>query len=258
MIDDYLSCLGEASYHKRIIAYFDVLGWKDKIDRAASDPHRLAQLRLVTIALGVTKGAFEGQGGQLSSFSDNVVISVPHDPQVIQDFLETLSRIQVALALWGFFIRGALTIGDVYHDTKSVFGPGLVRAYELESKVAIYPRLLLDPDVPELNAIDFPVMPDRELRFLDPFYDGFLDTMRWQGDPAEFRQFLSEYGGQPEGLPFDTRMSSREILICVLHHLAAELRYLDEPKHRMKLEWLFDRIAPRIPIKDRGRNYHPT
>jgi hypothetical protein len=42
-----------------------------------------------------------------------------------------------------------------------------------------------------------------------------------------------------------------------LHYLAAELRILHEPKHRAKLEWLFDRIAPRIPLKERGRNHRP-
>jgi hypothetical protein len=255
--DEFLAAMGEASYEKRILAYFDVLGWREKIERAAHNPHRLAQLRLVTIALGVTKGTFEEQGGHLSSFSDNVVISVPFNREAVQEFVETISRIQVGLAMWGFFIRGAVTIGDVFHDAASVFGPALNRAYELESKVAIYPRVLFDPKVSELKEIDFPVMPDGELRFLDPFYSGFLDTMRWRGNPAEARKFFAEHGGHPDRLPFGAQLSSREILLLVLHYLAAELRTLHEPKHRAKLEWLFDRIAPRIPLKERGRNHRP-
>ena len=36
--DEFLAAMGEASYEKRILAYFDVLGWREKIERAADNP----------------------------------------------------------------------------------------------------------------------------------------------------------------------------------------------------------------------------
>lgn len=46
-------------------------------------------------------------------------------------------------------LRGGLTIGDLYVDDVLVWGKGLLRAYELESNVAIYPRIIVDSCVIE-------------------------------------------------------------------------------------------------------------
>nr|WP_317187917.1 hypothetical protein [Acinetobacter gerneri] len=50
-----------------------------------------------------------------------------------------------AILVWqhNILLRGALTIGEIYHDENMVFGPAMVEAYELESKVAEFPRIIL-------------------------------------------------------------------------------------------------------------------
>ena len=47
----------------------------------------------------------------------------------------------------GFLIRGSLTFDDIYYDPDHNiwFGPAMNRAYYLESKVAKYPRVIIDP-----------------------------------------------------------------------------------------------------------------
>lgn len=45
------------------------------------------------------------------------------------------------------FLRGAITFGEIDHRDDMVFGPALVRAYYLESKVADSPRIVIDPDL---------------------------------------------------------------------------------------------------------------
>jgi len=50
----------------------------------------------------------------------------------------------------GFCLRGAVTLGDMYYPDKNenvLLGEGIMRAYELESKVAIYPRIVVDEEV---------------------------------------------------------------------------------------------------------------
>ncbi len=46
-----------------------------------------------------------------------------------------------------FIVRGALTYGDIYYETdKNIyFGPAMNRAHHLESKIAKYPRIIIDP-----------------------------------------------------------------------------------------------------------------
>lgn len=47
----------------------------------------------------------------------------------------------------GFLLRGGLTVGPLLHTKKHVVEPAMVEAYRLESKVAIYPRILIDEKV---------------------------------------------------------------------------------------------------------------
>ena len=50
----------------------------------------------------------------------------------------------------GLLIRGGITIGYCFSDNLMVWGKALVRAYEIESTIAIYPRIVIDPFADEL------------------------------------------------------------------------------------------------------------
>jgi len=45
----------------------------------------------------------------------------------------------------GVLTRGGITKGLLYHSSNIAFGPALIEAYRLESEVAVYPRVVLDP-----------------------------------------------------------------------------------------------------------------
>lgn len=47
------------------------------------------------------------------------------------------------MALQGFFIRGGLSVGTLFVDDNCVYGEALIDAYELESKVAVNPIVIL-------------------------------------------------------------------------------------------------------------------
>ena len=51
----------------------------------------------------------------------------------------------------GFIARGAITYGDLFYDNeKNIwFGPAMNPAYFLESKLAIFPRIIIDPEYAE-------------------------------------------------------------------------------------------------------------
>ena len=71
--------------------------------------------------------------------------------------------------------RGGVAIGDIYHDDEAVFGPGLVRAYDIESNVAKFPRIVVDQEVLDTCGpiSGFNVFEDG-LHFLDPFTTDFI------------------------------------------------------------------------------------
>jgi hypothetical protein len=51
----------------------------------------------------------------------------------------------------GYLVRGAICSGLLYHDKRVVFGPALIKAYEMESTIAKYPRIIIEKDI-ALNA----------------------------------------------------------------------------------------------------------
>jgi hypothetical protein len=249
--DAVLRIFGEANYERRIVVFYDVLGWKDRIERAGLNPHLIAQLKLVASVLGFEEtGGFGVPSSRLTSFSDNVVISLPFDLETLPTVLEGLAKAQLGMAMWGFFIRGSVTIGDIHHDDRTVFGPALVRAYELESCHADTPRIILDPQVPELKGHSEPVALDGEFDFLDPFTIGFVDRIRFDIGPEEAIKFLSEHGAKPRRASEFISLPPQIQLWLIMHYLAEELRLSPPPKVQAKLEWLYNRIAPRAGIRE--------
>ncbi|MFX4221544.1 MAG: hypothetical protein ACMVO3_11550 [Thalassobaculum sp.] len=66
--------------------------------------------------------------------------------------LIVLKEIQIECLQRGVVLRGATTIGPMYVDPDPagpVFGPGLVEAFEMESREVLYPRIAVHSDVVE-------------------------------------------------------------------------------------------------------------
>ena len=49
----------------------------------------------------------------------------------------------------GYFFRGGIKFGNIFYDKKEnmIFGPAISEAYELESKYAKYPRVLIEENL---------------------------------------------------------------------------------------------------------------
>jgi hypothetical protein len=47
----------------------------------------------------------------------------------------------------GYFLRGAICKGRLFHDETAVFGEALVKAHGLESQIVNFPRIMLTREV---------------------------------------------------------------------------------------------------------------
>lgn len=85
------------------------------------------------------------------TFSDNVAWILPYfsdkpSVEAINLVISTIQSYQFRFIKKGIFLRGATTIGKIFHDDLILYGKSLIEAYELESKIAIYPRIILSAD----------------------------------------------------------------------------------------------------------------
>lgn len=129
----------ETSYDDRVVLFLDILGFRELIRQDRQD--------IVAEALTATATEYS-ENIQISAFSDNVAVSMK-----IRDGCELLQIIQFSSYLaWlllhkGVLSRGGIAVGKLCHGPEIIYGPALNKAYELESQVAIYPRIVLELDV---------------------------------------------------------------------------------------------------------------
>ena len=165
-------------YERRIVAFIDILGFKEIVKQSESDSTKIQLLYSVLAYLkdwetsenwdlkfveieedaqkkGVANFDIRGKTNS-TSFSDSIVVSVKvHNNvnEMASTLIVNLAYIGAILLEKGILFRGGLTIGNIiHHENGTVFGQGLIDAYLLESKNAKYPRIILsDKLIKELN-----------------------------------------------------------------------------------------------------------
>lgn len=139
-------------YENRILAFVDILGFKNMVQVSASNFEEQVRLMKAMNIIHSYKslndkgpdGGLRKYGVQVTTFSDSAILSYPisFDGGLFHVLLD-LIHLQIDLACLGIFIRGGVSIGPAHHDEFNAFGPAMVDAYELESKIAKYPRIIL-------------------------------------------------------------------------------------------------------------------
>jgi hypothetical protein len=238
---------GDLQYEERVTVFYDVLGWRSEIAAAGDNPKHIARLAAALRMFASHVNQAGDQGALISTFSDNVVFSKRFDPDNLWWTLQGAATIQFGLAMVGFFIRGGVTVGPLYHDHHVVFGPALNKAYELESKKAVFPRIIIDPTVTDLLPPNLPyIEKDADYTFLDPFKPEFFDHIQNSSPVQEssLAAFNDLHGTNISKIP--VTVSGHTALFSIIERL--RMRLVESPAQCEwdKNAWLFDRIALRL------------
>ncbi len=163
----------QAMCEQRLCAFVDILGFRDLVQRSLDRPALQGQirqlLREVVLArpvwdrdspVALIEARLRGQGvadpkaeAELlvseytatergSSFSDSLVLSATLNDRAITGLVTSLLFLSRGLAELGKYARGAVCVGLLCHEQDLCFGPVLIAAYDLEKKVAVYPRIV--------------------------------------------------------------------------------------------------------------------
>ena len=155
----YISSCGDPMPKKSIVAYLDMLAYKTITNEAYEQDNvsgQLIDLRKTLSESYCWLSDRDNDGCRFTSiskkdsyairyFTDNIVIGYPLIDENITSFFDILIKLafyQLMMVNNGYFVRGAITVGDIYIDDIVVFGKALIEAYECESKFARDPRII--------------------------------------------------------------------------------------------------------------------
>lgn len=156
-------------YQQRAVFFLDILGFGNKAEEAERDIDLMTKIRsclslIESLPRASTKtnvgflmslmqgGGLPDSDFKVLTFSDSLVISVSCDqPEAVVALVSVIQEVQYELLKIGLLSRGGGDVGLMIHEDNGImFGPAFNSAYNLESKVAKMPRVLIGE-----NYIDY-------------------------------------------------------------------------------------------------------
>jgi hypothetical protein len=133
----------EPEYAERYCAFVDILGFRQLVEGLSSNPSGFQALKKLLRKVHSPTAASGGVTVLVQSVSDAVAISSPLNASGLLEIVLALQALALDLLHEGYFVRGAIVRGPLYHDEHMVFGEALIRAYDFETEVARFPRIIL-------------------------------------------------------------------------------------------------------------------
>ena len=139
-------------HEERYCAFVDILGFQGIIHRLSNGDISFQELRDVLNIVHAPPredqiASFGGSDLRAQSISDAVCLSAATTEAGLSHLFFSLEELSINLLQRGYFVRGAVVKGNLYHDERMVFGSALVEAFKLESEVAHFPRIMVMSDV---------------------------------------------------------------------------------------------------------------
>jgi len=208
MNNSYFDQNGNPLIRKSLCVFIDVLGFSQEIMTAFSKGQGTELLERFYSAHKIQVERMNNhelpglpEWSAIKVFTDNIVLGFPFwsgDGEAeFGAIMLNVAQYQYEMAKAGFFVRGAITIGDLFMDENTAFGPAIINAYQLEQGKARDPRIILSKEVKKLLL--------RHLRYYsDPFDSPHNRCVSEDVDGLLFVNYLNEANfGEYEGEEMD-------------------------------------------------------
>ena len=186
MFDEY----GLPIQKKYAVAYIDVLGVKQKIKAE----YQWGLYNLWELFGPLLADWKNHERIRIKVFSDNILICEEIDDKnpniAVSDVFSVLDTIESYMFKMGaMFVRGAVVVDDLHFSDVFVYGKALLKAYAIEDKIALFPRILIDSSVLDIIGKDnYYILLDKDGQY---FYD-FMQARIDKGG-ARLRQELGTF-----------------------------------------------------------------
>lgn len=129
---------------KKYVAFLDVLGFKELV---YGESEKL-NLYFTTITKALEDIYSDKPKIDFQLVSDSIILACPLTKSDFILLLTAIQTIQARCSIKNIWIRGAISIGNIYFNRNNniVVGSGLINSYLLESHEK-YPRVIIDPKI---------------------------------------------------------------------------------------------------------------
>lgn len=239
-------------YEKRICCFIDILGFKRHIRDSitVNGDDNIEKIKSIKSVLGLSKKITNDHGLSESKvityFSDSIVISYNYNEQG-QLFYTLLDLLYVAfeLANKGYLTRGGVSIGKLIHTSKYIFGPALVDAYEIESKKAIFPRIIVSEEVIEIGS-----KYAKDMHSESDEKEYILDLLTKDKDGLHYIDYITKSSSEFDDHEYDLFLYIESLKKNFFSNYNNECKEVKE-----KLDWLKSKLNPYInQIQDNVKN----
>jgi hypothetical protein len=140
----------EDSYKEYAVAYLDILGFSDMVERSLKDQTEIKKIadvlkRLQEHVKGIGIGEEPFPKATARMFSDTIVLSCPSQGfSTLASIIANTAVLQCLLVDMGQLLRGSIAVGSHCEDGDVMYGPALIEAYKSEG-LAVWPRISIHP-----------------------------------------------------------------------------------------------------------------
>ena len=181
-----------------LVAFIDILGFAKEIEEKWSNDEDNPLQKLLTLKgklPKLTNDVFQDSDRnsksklfpcRVQTISDSIIVSFGFDDPLIHgdvilatmSFLYTISDIWTRAIEFGFTIRGAADIGQIFWDATEIIGPSFIHVYRLEQNQAKTSRILISSSLNKTLAGYFSkgstLWDDNVLKMLRKDIDGYI------------------------------------------------------------------------------------
>lgn len=155
-----------------IVAFVDILGFSEMVKNDCENYN--GAFKYFEILKKINSDTKAINECSVTQFSDSVIFSLPLSVQNFQKMIKILAEYQKELFYNSIICRGAISYGKHFEEKEFMFSQGLIEAYQLECKEAIYPRIVLSKNLleyfkPNLTEPDYIVKEKDGYFFVDYF-----------------------------------------------------------------------------------------
>lgn len=137
------------------VAFIDVLGSSKAIKNNANESSNAIHIAYDETIVQFKKYHSEHMNEpKVDIFSDNIILSNEivegKEERAFLSIIFFSALLQMNMWINNLLVRGGISCGDFFSDERMIWGNALIQAYKLEGQIAIYPRIIVEPEIAEI------------------------------------------------------------------------------------------------------------